>query len=78
MVFYEHGRFYQRYFFLEYLEILKSDPIQEILDSDLHTVDTMCHCLDLCFVEENYDQVCHLFPLPSYANDNPNGKSQEF
>ena len=60
--------------FRKHVEIPKSDPIQEILDSDLHTVDTMCHCLDLCYVQEDYDQVCHLFPLPTYANENPTRK----
>ena len=35
-----------------------------------HNPDTICHCLDLCFIEEDYGRTCHLFPLLDYAKEN--------
>lgn len=52
---------------------LFADPIQEVLDNEDQTSDTICHCLDFCFVSDGYDQVCHIHPIPDYAEKNPNG-----
>ena len=52
---------------------LFADPIQEVLDNEDQTSDTICHCLDFCFVSDGYDQVCHIHPIPDYAETNPNG-----
>ena len=53
---------------------LFADPIQEVLDNDDQTSDTICHCLDFCFITDGYDQVCHIHPMPDYAESNPNGR----
>ena len=45
-----------------------------MLDSDDQTPDTMCHCLNLCTVDEGYDKICHVFPLPEYAQSDPTAK----
>ena len=52
---------------------LFAEPVQEVLDNDDMTSDTMCHCLEFCFITEGYDQVCHIHPLPDYALADPNG-----
>ena len=41
--------------------------INDILNDDDLTVDTVCHCLGFCFSTEGYNEVCHLLPLPDYA-----------
>ena len=56
------------------LKILFYTLVQkDMLDSDDQTPDTMCHCLNLCQVDEGYDKVCHVFPLPEDAQSDPTG-----
>ena len=52
--------------------------IDEIMADPDQTVDTMCHCLDLCFISEGNDQICHLLPLPAYAETDILAKCPEW
>ena len=50
------------------------DIVDLAIQSNDHTADTICHCLNLCNVTDGYDKVCHLFPMPDYALSNPTEK----
>ena len=53
---------------------LLGDVVDLAIQSDDHTADTICHCLNLCTVTSGYDKVCHIFPMPEYALLDPNEK----
>ena len=57
---------------------LFAEPVQEVLDNDEMTSDTMCHCLDFCFITEGNDKVCHMHPMPDYALTDPTGNCAFF
>merc|ERR1712136_178219 len=45
--------------------------MDEILAVPGSTVDTACHCLNLCFISEGYDQTCHIYPMSKFDQNNP-------